>query len=246
MREGDPHGGPKQGKGKKNRTRRAQDGAVPSKHSPAPAARTPAQAPSSHAMHATPPRPAPSRSGRGHGQRDWSATSRAKADAILANTSSQWYAGAAFDRSPAAHTLPHPTKLLATRGTAATALPETDRGDPSAQLMATSCPSSSPGSVAPVRSGGSRTHVASPEQRSQAELRAKSQDLLRMLKGGRGGAAEVGHSKSPVPSPSHGTVGPSHGADGTKGATDGGDVEELTRQVRQLLNLPPPSGRRAR
>jgi len=72
---------------------------------------------------------------------------RAKADAVLASTSSRWYAGAAFDRSPAANTLPRPTRLLSKSpskdcgGNKADGR-EVDSGKVMGASLATSCPQS--------------------------------------------------------------------------------------------------------
>lgn len=232
MHEGQPHGNARKSKGKKSKGKEARDDATPAKHSSAPSA-------PAHGRYATPPRPTPPRpprpGGKGHHQNDWSATNRAKADAILASTSSHWYAGAAFDRSPAAHTLPRPTRLLAAREDHVSAVAPTrqEKEDTLRQLMGTSCPSSGAGPAPLVTGGGSKTHVASPEQRSQGDLRAKSQDLLRMLRGGEPEATEArGLATSPA-----------REAPAPPGEANSRGVEELTRQVRKLLNLPPPSKR---
>lgn len=246
MHEDDPHAGPKKGSFKKNPKHKPKGNPVPVKN-PLTSRRVQSQ---SYLNYTTPPRPTdPSKAGgKNHNQGDWNVSSRAKADAIFASTSLHWYAGAAFDRSPAAHTLPHPTKLLATRKSP-TEMETTNKDDNIiTRIMATSCPSSGPnsGSAPLTGEGGSKTRVASPEQRSRADLRAKSQDLLRMLKGGEAEIMRREEAKSPSVLPRAREVSGLQGDNvGTENVASDRDVNELTRQVRRLLNLPSPSGRQA-
>ena len=143
-------------------------------------------------------------------QTQHAARERAKADALFASTSSHWYAGAAFDRSPAANTLPRPTRLL-------------NRTD---EQFATSYPTSSMIEYV-TTPAGSRTRGDSPPLRGgndNEELREKSRELLRMLKS-NGDPVETKSNGEPVKTKS--TASPSSGE----------DLEEMTRQVRKLLNL---------
>jgi hypothetical protein len=155
-------------------------------------------------------------------QTQYAARERAKADALFASTSSHWYAGAAFDRSPAANTLPRPTRLLN----------KTD------EQLATSCPTSS--IVGHVTPAGSRTRGDSPplrEGNGDEELREKSRELLRMLKST---TCDPTTSTSSDPVKLKSTcdfVKSRQPAESSTTPTSGEDLEEMTRQIRKLLNL---------
>lgn len=248
MHENDSHDGPKRrGSPKKNPKNKPNGSLVPVKHPPT--SRRALSQSQSYSDYTTPPRHVgpPKAGSKGHSQSDWDVSSRAKADAVFASTSLHWYAGAAFDRSPAAHTLPHPTKLLATRESSTMAAKRERTEDPATRLMATSCPSSDPNprSTPPLVSRGrSKTRVASPEQRSQVDLQAKSQDLLRILKGDKARTEIMKEApKNPSVSPlAREATCLQDDNIGTENAAGDRDVNELTRQVRRLLNLPPSSG----
>lgn len=114
---------------------------------------------------------------RHHG-RETAAKARERADAIFASTSSQWYAGAAFDRSPATHMLPHPTRLLAAREQGKSHEIVSSKGQ-----LAKSCPQNEPlffekGDLEMP----TQMRVPSPETNKQRER--KGQDLLWMLRSG--------------------------------------------------------------
>lgn len=193
--------------------------------------------------------------------RSYAAKERAKADAIFASTSSHWYAGAAFDRSPAANTLPKPTKLLSRSPARAFPQPIESDGDTTFKdkaRLASSCPSSShlymreeafPGTIphGPIARDrerqeqfqrGSKTEQGSPPTSSQVsisseDLKAKSKDLLKMLRSSQAnGATPVPFDpaiaratpRRPPPSPEQGV-----------GKSD--ELDEMTRQVRKLLNI---------
>ncbi|PJF19804.1 hypothetical protein PSACC_00443 [Paramicrosporidium saccamoebae] len=129
------------------------------------------------------------------------AKERAMADALFASSSSQWYAGAAFDRSPAANTLPRPTRLL-------TKSPTKEEGQ---NVMASSCPVSSIlAERTSLTSPGTRTRMPTPPMDSN--LRQKSRDLLNLLRSEPQAVTVQDKSKSE-------------------------DLEEMTRQVRKLLNI---------
>jgi hypothetical protein len=132
------------------------------------------------------------------------AKERAMADALFASTSSHWYAGAAFDRSPAANTLPRPTRLL-------TKSPSKGEGMMGPTGMASSCPASSVlAERTSLSSPGTRTRMPTPPMDSN--LRQKSKDLLNLLRS-EPQAVAVQDKK------------------------ENEDLEEMTRQVRKLLNI---------
>lgn len=236
-----PSGGEgKKGGGGKKRTkgRTRQQGDKPVNAPPVPSA-----IPSP--KHAAPRLPIPTAAGERRGTSHGTvAKERAKADAILASTSSHWYAGAAFDRSPAASTLPKPTRLLSRSPTRM--LPP---------QLATSCPSSSASSghhyVAqdvgrpPLSASGAKTKPTNrpaPATSPGHEVQDKSRDLLSMLRSAQPAAAAA--LTPPDPAIAHVTprkLSPPSAAvqqdDDSSGARQRQELDEMTRQVRRLLNI---------
>lgn len=124
---------------------------------------------------------------------------RAKADELFASSSSQWYAGAAFDRSPDANTLPKPTKLLSAQSAS----------------LASSCPTAP--SVLQreqllLMDGQGKAKTRMPTPLMSATMQQKSKDLLSLIRA---------EPRPPVQS--------------SKAKDE--ELEEMTRQVRKLLNL---------
>lgn len=228
---------------KKSKGRSRQQGDKPVNAPPAPSVIHPPK-------HAAPQLPIPTAGGGGGGERRGAshgtvAKERAKADAIFASTSSHWYAGAAFDRSPAASTLPKPTRLLSRSPTRMLPPPQ----------LATSCPSSSASSASqhylvgrpPLPAGGVKTEAGRPlstvTSPGQGESQTKSRDLLSMLRSAQPTTASaapldpaIAHVTPRKPSP------PSPSAagrqdDDSNGARQRQELDEMTRQVRRLLNI---------
>lgn len=182
------------------------------------------------------------------------AKERAKADAVIASTSSLWYAGAAFDRSPEAHTLPKPTRLLSTQQAAVLdKTPSLLALSPSASSqasengnvlgLATSCPAASkhlgPGTKT-TRSSQLSRQASSETDRvvltEPVDLKTKSRDLLSML---RNGNQKVPQTNVQGPQTHHDRLPRSLVSLTTahSGASSSDDLEEMTRQVRKLLNI---------
>jgi hypothetical protein len=145
------------------------------------------------------------------------AKERARADALFASTSSQWYAGAAFDRSPDANTLPRPTRLLPS----------------GADLMASSCPTTTGlkerGGLG-EKSAGTKTRLSTPPMDEDDDLRKAKVPMGRSRSGASRSDGKAGTDLEPRPQR---VVASSHVQDTEKDE----DLEEMTRQVRKLLNL---------
>lgn len=206
------------------------------------------------------------------------AKERAKADALIASTSSLWYAGAAFDRSPDAHTLPKPTKLLSD--------PQEAPSNKSPSPLSTSSHSHSHSlstavarnvettSLATSYPTPSRladralmrpTQIATPPsnkgQASGGDLRMQPRDLPHMLRNGNQQSPPTGTSGRPAePDPRPRSMSqrgvatatvtatatatvtavpssPSPSSRSTTATSRSEDLEEMTRQVRKLLNI---------
>lgn len=172
---------------------------------------------------------------------------RAKADAVFASTSSQWYAGAAFDRSPDASTLPHPTRLLVKSP------PKMEE-----RLLATSCPSSialaNTGRKNFDHRGGTRTRIPTPPLESSFSfnppLSIPEEEPLKSKHSFNSSQTPPTHSKSAsaiiLPSSSrvedrprvaNSTIQFPGTAPPPPSQTSPEELEEMAKQVRRLLNI---------
>lgn len=174
---------------------------------------------------------------------------RAKADAIIASTSSQWYAGAAFDRSPDAESLPRPSKLFLSKSPTSLRTLNTSFSRPVAEdeaVLATSCPPSTHLCDRSIydetpKEDGPRMSPLTGDPCQTEDLQAKSRDLLNMLRGGPSRMTVDHLPSSPSISSSSGdktlSKDSDDGSNATRTTTLSKDLEEMTLHVRKLLNL---------